>query len=67
MSADIIFTGSLTQIVIDMINEDLIIPRPEGVQYRYGGSVGILAVFGYDMNTDFIKGYDQAVWDSSLA
>jgi hypothetical protein len=67
MTCDVIITGSLTQIVIDMIHHDLIIPRPEGVEYNYSGTVGTLPLFAYDMDTQYFKGYDEGYWDSTLA
>lgn len=66
MSATIYINGTLSQIVIDMINQDLIIPRPEGVRYFLEGTVTILPIFSYDKDDDFFKGYDEAVWESTL-
>lgn len=66
MSATIYINGTLSQIVIDMINNDLIIPRPEGVRYFLDGVVTILPIFSYDKDDDFFKGYDEAVWESTL-
>jgi len=66
MSATIYIVGTLSQIVIDMINNDQIIPRPEGVRYFLDGAVTILPIFSYDKDDDFFKGYDEAVWESTL-
>jgi len=67
MTATVVFTGGLSQIVIDMIDQDLIIPRPEGVQYNFGGTVAVLPIFTYDSDNVYFKGYDEGIWDSSLA
>ena len=70
MTASVTITGSLTQIVIDMIHHDLIIPRPEGVEYWYGGTIGIIAIFSYDsdlLDPVYFLGYDEGYWDSTIS
>lgn len=69
MSATITFNGSLPQIVIDMINKDQLIPRPEGVNYNFPGLAGqvVLPFFSYDMNDTYFTGYDYGYWDVSSA
>ena len=65
MSAIVTFTGSLSQIVIDMIQNDLVIPRPEGVNYGFG-EIENIAIFSYDEDTSQFKGYDESYWDVTL-
>lgn len=66
MTADVTITGSLKQIIIDMILRDLVLPRPEGVRYWYKGSIASLPLASYDMDDDYFKGYDEGYWDCSL-
>jgi hypothetical protein len=56
MTADIILTGSFSSIVIDLIENGYIVPRPQGVLYRY--IFPILPVFGCDLSTAFVAGVD---------
>ncbi len=60
MTANIIVTGSLTSIIQDLINNGLIVPRPQAVQYNY--SFGDLPLFGFDRNDSFIAGWDTGNW-----
>ncbi|MCE5304566.1 DUF2612 domain-containing protein [bacterium] len=67
MSATISITGNLSQIVIDMINNDLVIPRPEGVQYNFGGgTLAPIPIFAFDLNNEYFKGLDEGYWDNTL-
>ena len=67
MSATITLTGNLSQIVIDMINNDLVIPRPEGVQYNFGGgTLAPIPIFAFDLDNDYFKGFDEGYWDSTF-
>lgn len=66
MTADVTITGTLTQIVIDMILRDLVLPRPEGVRYWYKGEIETLPLFAYDLENTYFKGYDEGQWDCSL-
>ncbi|MDQ0202467.1 DUF2612 domain-containing protein [Pectinatus haikarae] len=61
MTIDIVTIGSnFDQITKNMIQQGLIIPKPlsVGVNYYFSDD----AVFGYDMETATIKGYDEANW-----
>ena len=61
MTATIIVTGSFSSIVQDLISHDLIVPRPETVQYNY--SFGSLPFFGFSVtNTAFIAGFNVGNW-----
>ncbi len=60
MTANIIVTGSLTSIIQDLINNGLIVPRPQAVQYNY--YFGDLPLFGFDRNDSFIAGWDTGNW-----
>jgi hypothetical protein len=68
MTATVTLSGLMTQLVKDMIYNDLILPRPEGVQYIYSQDVipETAATFSYDMNTDYFKGYDESWWDKKV-
>jgi hypothetical protein len=56
MTAIIILSGSFTSIIQDMINNDMIVPRPEGVLYTY--LYPVLPIFGADLDNAFIAGAD---------
>lgn len=57
MTADVILTGSFTSIIIDLINNGFIVPRPAGVLYNI--IVGSdLPLFGTDLNNTYIAGFD---------
>lgn len=60
MSANIILTGTFTSIIQDLITNDMIVPRPEGVKYNY--FVGGLPFFGFDRDDAFVAGWDTGKW-----
>lgn len=60
MSANIILTGTFTSIIQDLITHDMIVPRPEGVQYNY--FIGGLPFFGFDRDDAFVAGWDTGKW-----
>ncbi|KMO85837.1 hypothetical protein AB840_11190 [Megasphaera cerevisiae DSM 20462] len=64
MTVDICAIGMSSFIICNMIINDYIIPRPMGVLYNYFFSDN--TIFGYDIESDAIKGYDEGYWTSSL-
>jgi hypothetical protein len=56
MTANIILSGTFTPIALQMIENDMIIPRPQGVEYIYGSP--LLPVFGADVDNSLIAGAD---------
>jgi hypothetical protein len=60
MSATIVLSGAFTNIAQDLINNDLIVPRPEGVLYNY--TFGSLPVFGFGPVTSVIAGFGVGKW-----
>lgn len=56
MSATIILSGSFSSIVLDLITNGLIVPRPETVEYTFITSD--LPIFGADQNNTFVAGAD---------
>ena len=70
MTASVSIKGELSQIVKDMIYNDLVLPRPEGVEYIYKGKIPeTAAIFYYDYDDDespYFAGYDVGYWDSSI-
>ena len=56
MTATIFVTGSFNSIILDLINNGYIVPRPEGVLYNY--VTGNLPIFGADENNTYIAGAD---------
>jgi hypothetical protein len=60
MSCTILLSGSFTSIATDLINNDLIVPRPEGVLYNI--TFATLPVFGFDENNANVAGFDTGKW-----
>lgn len=56
MTATIIISGTFSSIIIDLIQNGYIIPRPEGVEYTYVTST--LPIFGADLDNAFVAGAD---------
>ena len=64
MSIDVLAIGINDQITKEMVLQGLIVPKPQGVHVNY--YFADHAVFGYDLETDTIKGYDHADWMNAL-
>ena len=64
MSIDVLAIGINDQITKEMVQQGLIVPKPQGVHVNY--YFADHAVFGYDLETDTIKGYDHADWMNAL-
>lgn len=60
MTMDVIVAGDLSQMELDLISNDLIIPRPEGVLLEY--VVGTGPFFGFDINNVYISGFSAGKW-----
>lgn len=61
MTVDVIIVGKfVTQIIKNAIKEGYIIPKPLSVRVNAYYSDG--PVFGYDMETNMIRGFDHAKW-----
>lgn len=58
MTLNIICIGAWSNLEKEIIEHDLIVPRPQGVLINYVFG----AAFGYDLDTELIKGYDQGNW-----
>ena len=64
MTIDVLTIGIYDQITKEMVRQGLIVPKPQGVRVNY--YFADRAVFGYDLETDTIKGYDHAEWMNAL-
>jgi possible bacteriophage protein len=64
MTINVLVIGISDQITKEMVRQGLIVPKPQGVRMNY--YFADRAVFGYDLETDTIKGYDHADWMNSL-
>jgi len=64
MTIDVLTIGIHDQITKEMVKQGLIVPKPQGVRVNY--YFADRAVFGYDLETDTIKGYDHAAWMNSM-
>ena len=73
MSATLFISGSPSSIILDMIagyavngatsgvvQNGLIVPRPEGVEFLY--EFGGLPAFGFDLDNSFVAGFDVGKW-----
>ena len=60
MTATVLCIGSFDSLVKDMILHNLIVPRPEGVQYNF--VFPTLPIFGFDGDGVFIAGFDTGHW-----
>ena len=64
MTIDVLTIGIYDQMTKEMIKQGLIIPKPQGVRVNH--YFADQAVFGYDLETATIKGYDHADWMNSM-
>lgn len=60
MSATILMSGAFSSILVDLISNGYIVPRPEGVLYNF--SFATLPVFGFDRNDAYVAGFDAGHW-----
>lgn len=60
MTVDVTVTGSFTSIIQDLIVNDYIVPRSEGVQYTY--FLGTLPYFGFGSTPGYIAGFGEGYW-----
>jgi hypothetical protein len=61
MTVSIVMTGAFPSIVKDLINNGLIVPRPQAVLYNYSFP-SALPVFGFDADGTLIAGFDHGHW-----
>ena len=61
MSIDIAYvTGTTDQYLLELLQNGYIIPKPEGVRINY--SVTSSEIFGWELDNDAIKGWDEGTW-----
>jgi hypothetical protein len=56
MSFTVLLSGTFTSIIQDLIVNDYIVPRPEGVLINI--TFGETPFFGFDSNDQFVAGFD---------
>jgi hypothetical protein len=56
MTASVYLAGSFSSVLIDMIENDMIVPRPQGVLFTF--TLATMPMFGFDFNNAFIAGFD---------
>lgn len=56
MTIDILLYGAFTPIIIDLITNDYIVPRPQGVLINY--QYGTMPYFGFDRDDAYVSGFD---------
>lgn len=62
MTATIALTGTFTSILVDLINNGYIVPRPEGVLYTY--VFPVLPAFGFGYSAGYVDGFGVGHWVS---
>lgn len=61
MSVDvIIISGQINEQVKELIEHGYLFPKPAGVQYNY--TVSNQPLFGWDTDTELVKGWDEGIW-----
>ena len=60
MTMSVTPVGSFNSVIIDMIQNDMIVPRPEGVKMYY--NFGQMPFFGFDLLNTYIAGFDAGHW-----
>ena len=60
MTMDVMIIGDFTTLIQDLITNGYIVPKPQGVETNYGFPV--LPSFGYDLDTDYVAGYESGSW-----
>jgi hypothetical protein len=65
MSMTISVTGNMAQILQDMIENDMIIPRPQGVQIILAWQTTAKKTFAYDISNEDFTGYGGGYWNST--
>lgn len=64
MTIDVVVVGFNDQMTKNLIQKGYIVPKPQSVNVNY--AFADEAIFGYDMETSAIKGYDHADWMNPL-
>lgn len=60
MSITVTPAGVFSNLILQLISHDLIIPRPEGVLINY--VFGEMPFFGFDLDNEYIAGFDHGKW-----
>lgn len=60
MTCSVVVIGLNSSLERELITHDYIVPRPEGVKYIFGYTTDPL--YAQDMNTDWLKGFDEGYW-----
>lgn len=61
MTMDMI-VGGANDLIKELIENGYFAPKPMGVKINYTFLPAGDEIFGYDTNTNFIRGYDEGVW-----
>lgn len=60
MTAQVAIFGFSNTLYQELITHEYIIPRPSGVKYFYGFVEDV--TFAFDLNTEYLKGWDLGKW-----
>lgn len=60
MTVTALFIGALDDTELEMIENNMIVPKAQGVLMNYAFSLPPL--FSHDQDTDYFKGYDEGYW-----
>ena len=60
MTVTVLLSGTFSTLIQDMISNDLIVPRPEGVlmTYNFAG----VPIFGFDLQNSWLAGFSTGLW-----
>lgn len=64
MTINVSVLGEISELVQELIENDMIIPRPQAVQINYAWSPRRAIIFAYDMDNDEYSGYDKGQWST---
>ena len=60
MTMDVIYSLVDSQAIEDLVSHGYIVPKPEGVRINYYQAT--TPIFGFNLNTDTIQGFDNGLW-----
>lgn len=60
MTMNVLIYGMAPGILQDLVRNGYIVPKPAGVRINYAFPTD--AVFSYDFNTPYLKGYNEGSW-----
>ena len=66
MTMNVSVLGNISELIQDLIEHDMIIPRPQGVMINYAWSPRSVIYFAYDIDNNEYSGYDTGRWSATF-